>query len=207
VIDVWFEDTVKRHCRGEVKLFRYCDDAVICCQNVKDAIRIRTALAKRLARFKLKLNEEKTHLVAYSKWEYLRGHKQGTFDFLGFTFYWGRTRNGAMMIPKLKTSGKRMQAKLKRVKAWVRGVKDSYPLNELWKVFCSKLLGHIRYYGVTHNSRRVKAFQWQAVRIVFKWLNRRSQRKSFTWEKFWRFVERNPLPKVKLYHSIAGNLS
>jgi RNA-directed DNA polymerase len=199
VIDEWFETIVKRHCKGEVKLFRYCDDAVICCQQSKDAARIKQALKNRLAKFKLKMNEDKTRIVSYSKWDYQRGIKQGSFDFLGFTFYWGRSISGGM-IPKLKTSGKRMIAKLKRVKEWARAVKDSYRITEIWKIFCSKLRGHIRYYGVSHNSRRVRIFIKTATMILYKWLNRRSQKKSFTWEKFWLYVNANPLPKLKIYH-------
>jgi RNA-directed DNA polymerase len=201
VIDEWFETTVKRHCRGDVKLFRYCDDAVICCQNTKDAERIKQALKNRLAKFKLKMNEEKTKIVSYSKWDYQRGIKQGSFDFLGFTFYWGHSIKGSM-IPKLKTSGKRMTAKLKRVKEWAKAVKDSHRLPVIWEIFCSKLRGHIQYYGVSHNGKRVKTFVKTASMILFKWLNRRSQKKSFTWEKFWLFVKANPVPKVKIYHQL-----
>jgi hypothetical protein len=199
VIDEWFEGTVKRYCKGEVKLFRYCDDVVICCQQSKDAGRIKQALKNRLAKFKLKMNEDKTKIVSYSKWDYQRGIKQGTFDFLGFTFYWGRSIKGCM-IPKLKTSSKRMTAKLKRVKEWIKAVKDRYRLAEIWKIFSSKLRGHIQYYGVSHNSRRITIFIKTATMILFKWLNRRSQKKSFTWEKFWLFVKANPLPKVKVHH-------
>ncbi len=201
VIDEWFETTVKKHCRSTVKLFRYCDDAVICCQDDKDAARIKQALISRLAKFKLKMNEEKTKIVSYSKWNYQRGLKQGSFDFLGFTFYWGRSISGNM-IPKLKTSGKRMKTKLKRVKEWAKAVKDSDRLTEIWKIFCSKIRGHIQYYYVSHNSKRVRIFVKSATMILFKWLNRRSQKKSFTWEKFWLFVKANPLPTMKICHQL-----
>lgn len=201
VIDEWFEKIVKRYCRGEVKLFRYCDDAVICCQDNKDAARIKQALKNRLAKFKLKMHEEKTKILSYSKWDYQRGIKQGSFDFLGFTFYWGRSISGSM-VPKLKTSGKRMKTKLKRVKEWAQAVKDRDQLTEIWKIFCSKLRGHIQYYGVSHNSRRVMIFVKSATKILFKWLNRRSQKKSFTWDKFWKFVKANPLPRVKIHHQL-----
>lgn len=200
VIDEWFENTVKLRCRDNVELFRYADDAVICCQTEKDAQRIKLALSKRLAKFKLKLNEKKTKFVSFSKWAYKRGEKQGAFEFLGFNFYWGKSRSGAM-VPKVKTSGKRMRSKLKKVKAWVRENKDKYKLPLIWKKFCIKLQGHIRYYGVSYNHR-VKIFVYRALAILYKWLNRRSQRKSFTWEKFWKFVESNPLPQIKVYHNL-----
>lgn len=197
VIDEWIERDVKPHCSGEVRLFRYCDDAVICCQYESDAKRVKEALRKRLGRFKLALNEEKTKLVDFRK---IRG-KRASFDFLGFTHYLGQSRNGAV-IPKLKTIGKRMTSKLKRVSEWARAIKDKMRLNEIWERFCTRLRGHINYYGVSHNLRRVQTFICKATRILFKWLNRRSQRKSFTWEEFQRYLEVNPLPKIKVYHTL-----
>jgi len=94
VIDAWFNTVVKEHCRGKVEIFRYADDLVICCQYKEDAKRIRKALSLRLSKFKLKLNEDKTHEVNFSKREKGRGIRQGTFDFLGFTFYLGTSRIG-----------------------------------------------------------------------------------------------------------------
>jgi RNA-directed DNA polymerase len=170
---------------------------VICCQWDSDAKRIKEVLGKRLAKYKLAMNKEKTKLVDFRK----KAGKSETFDFLGFTHYLGRSRKGTI-IPKLKTIGKRFRTKLNRVKEWAKTVKDKMKLSEIWKRFCSKLRGHINYYGVSHNSRRVGEFVWQATRILFKWLNRRSQRKSMTWEKFSLYREAFPLPKVKIYHTL-----
>ena len=100
VIDVWFEKMVKSHCNGKVELFRYADDAIICCQYESDAIRIKSALGKRLSKFKLKLNEEKTTVTSFSRRKYEGGKKQGVFHFLGFTFFWGRSRKGKA-LPKV----------------------------------------------------------------------------------------------------------
>jgi group II intron reverse transcriptase/maturase len=201
VLDEWFEEVVKQHCKGTVALFRYCDDGVICCRYEEDAKRIKTALAKRLEKFKLKLNEEKTKMVRFSKRRLSQNVKQETFNFLGFTFYLGRSRKGRI-IPKVKSCGKRISSKLKKVNDWCRDIRNKYKLPVIWKSFCSKLRGHIQYYGVTFNSKAVNLFVRQTVRTMFKWLNRRSQRKSFSWEKFKLFIERNPLPKVKIYHQI-----
>lgn len=200
-IDVWIEEMVKPACRGTVELFRYADDVVICCQYEADALRIRKALVKRLEKFKLQLNEEKTKLVTFDKKAARQGEKQGTFDFLGFKFYWGKSRTGRV-IPKLQTRAKTKRAKLKRVKEWIKQERNSKPLKEIWKIFLAKLRGHIQYYGVSHNARQVKNFLYGARRIVFKWLNRRSQRKSFTWESFEKYLEINPLPKVKVVHPL-----
>lgn len=201
VIDEWFQNVVKQHCRGEVEIFRYCDDAVICCQHEEDAQRIVKALAKRLAKYKLQLNEDKTRCVRFSKREASQGVKQETFDFLGFTFYLGRTRKG-YFIPLVKSSGKRLRAKLKRVSEWAREARHKYKLMDLWRIFCVKLRGHIQYYGVSFNARYVARFLDKAKRIIFKWLNRRSQRQSFTWKQFSAFLLANPLPKVKIYHAL-----
>ena len=193
IIDEWFKKVVKVHCKGEVKLFRYSDDICICCEYESDAVRIRTALAKRLAKFKLKMNEEKTRLINFDRSRI----GKASFNFLGFTFYWGRTRKG-VLVPKVKTEGKRMNAKLKRVSQWAKEVRNKYRLKEIWKKLFIKLEGHIQYYGVSFNIERVSTFIERSTRIIFKWLNRRSQRKSFDWEKFKKFMTLNPLPKARI---------
>lgn len=197
VIDSWFEDTVKPRCAGQVALFRYCDDMVIGCQSERDAARIREALGKRLVKYHLRLNEEKTRVGPFAK-----RHGGGqSFDFLGFTFYWGRSRRGKR-IPKVKTCGKRLRAKLRRVNAWAREIRSRLPLRRIWEVFRSKLRGHIQYYGVSFNSRAVQTFLMAATRILFKWLNRRSQRKSFNWAAFALFLKAHPLPSVRVCHAL-----
>lgn len=201
VIDKWFEETVKTHCRGKVSLFRYCDDAVICCQLASDAKRVRRALANRLAKYKLQLNEKKTKMISFSRAGYSRGEKQGSFDFLGFTFYWGKSRNNKL-LPKVKSSGKRLRAKLKIVNEWARAARNKYGLHEVWDRFCMKLEGHIRYYGVSFNIRSIRRFVHRAIRTLFKWLNRRSQRRSFTWEKFLQFMQEFRPPKIKIWHAL-----
>ena len=200
VIDEWFEDTVKRHCRGEVALFRYADDLVICCEHEQDAERVLKALRKRLERFGLSLNDEKTRLVSFAR--PLAGRNGGTsFDFLGFTFYWGRSLKGHP-VPKVKTSGKRLRASLARVRVWASTVRSRQGLLPIWRTFCAKVRGHLRYYGVSFNHRALEMFITQATRIMYKWLNRRSQRRSFNWEKFQRFMDQNPLPRPVVYTSL-----
>ena len=198
-LDVWIEEMVKPACKGTVALFRYADDAVICCQYEADANRIRQTLAKRLEKFGLQLNEEKTKLVAFDKKAAAQGIKQETFDFLGFTFYWGKARTGRI-VPKLKTRSKTKKVKLNRVKEWIKQVGMQQPLKEIWKIFRAKLRGHIQYYGVSHNCAQINIFLQGATRIVFKWLNRRSQRKSFTWESFRIFMKKNPIPEARIVH-------
>ncbi len=157
VIDEWIEDTVKPRMRGLVKAFRYADDLVICCRYEEDAVRVRKALGKRLERFKLKLNEEKTKMVRFSKSNSRKGIKQEVFGFLGFTFYLGKSLKGAT-VPKVKTCGKRYRSKLNKVKDWAKQIRNKEPLGSIWKTFCAKLRGHVQYYGVSFNSKAVGSF-------------------------------------------------
>lgn len=198
-LDTWVEEMVKPACKGTVALFRYADDAVICCQYDEDAKRIKNTLGKRLEKFKLQLNEEKTKLVPFDKEEAARGIQQGTFDFLGFTFYWGRSQSGRI-VPKLRTRTKTIKAKLKKVNEWAKQVRSALPIEEIWKTLKAKLRGHIQYYGVSHNAERVNDFVQETQRIIFKWLNRRSQKKSFTWERFTMFMALDPLPTTRIVH-------
>lgn len=201
VIDVWMEETVKPLMAGPIRMFRYADDVVICCRFEKDAVRLRKALAQRLNKYKLRLNEDKTKTVRFSKSKKRQGIKQDAFDFLGFTFYLGKSRKGKA-IPKLKTIGKRYRSKLNRVNEWARQIRDKMPLKQIWERFCSKIRGHIQFYGVSFNGVAVAKFVREAEKILFKWLNRRSQRKSFDWGKFKLFKKKHPLPEVKIYHTL-----
>lgn len=201
VIDEWLEDTVKPLTRGTLKVIRYADDLVICCRYEEDAIRVRKALGKRLEKYKLRLNEEKTKMVRFSKRKSRQGQKQESFDFLGFTFYLGKSLKG-LTIPKVKTCGKRYRSKLNKVKEWAQKIRNRAKLSDIWRIFCSKLRGHVQYYGVSFNSRAVANFKREAEKILFKWLNRRSQRKSFDWGKFRLFKKKHPLPEVKVRHKL-----
>lgn len=201
VLDKWIEEMVKPACKGKVALFRYADDGVICCQHQEDAVRIRKTLVKRLEKFKLQLNEEKTKMIPFDKRGAAQGVKQGTFDFLGFTFYWGKSRSGRI-IPKLKTRAKTMRTKLKKVNEWAKEIRNKKPMKEIWKTFKAKLRGHVQYYGVSHNVGKVHDFLHKATRIIFKWLNRRSQRKSFNWEKFDLYLKIDPIPTAKIVHRL-----
>lgn len=201
VIDIWLEETVAPLMNGPIRAFRYADDLVVCFRYQKDANRVKEVLGKRLEKYKLKLNEDKTKMVSFSKSGMEQGIKQEAFNFLGFTFYLGRSKRGNV-IPKLKTEGKRFRSKLKKVNDWAKKMRNKAPLKIIWKAFCNKLRGHAQYYGVSFNSTHVASFLFRAVRIMFKWLNRRSQRRSFNWESFELFMERHPVPPVKVYHKL-----
>lgn len=201
VIDEWIEKVVKPNCVGEVKMIRYADDIVICCQYNHDAERIKTALANRLGKYGLKMNEDKTKLVKFSKRKQRQGTPQETFDFLGFTFYIGKARKGYPVI-KLKTNGKRFRSKLKKVNDWARTIRNKITLNQIMVIAAAKVRGHVQYYGVSHNYPTVNTFVYKVTLILFKWLNRRSQRKSFIWEKFQMLLDRIKFPKAKICHTL-----
>lgn len=202
VIDEWFEKIVKKHTRRAVSMVRYADDLVICCQYTSDAYRIRQALQRRLTKFGLQLNEDKTKLVKFSKQAASQGRKQETFDFLGFTIYVGKTRQGKCCI-KVKTSRKRMKSKLVKVKEWMKKYRHKGTLKELWDIFRIKLKGHIQYYGVSFNIHYVQRFVIRAQYIFFKWVNRRGGRgKSINWGNFMKFINQYPPPKAVVCHSL-----
>jgi group II intron reverse transcriptase/maturase len=198
VIDDWFEKTVKAHCRSKVALFRYADDAVICCGSRDDAERIQRVIGRRLAKYKLKLNEDKTHVVLFDR---SRRRESGVFDFLGFTFYLGLSKQGRT-LPKVKSSSKKLRVKLKRVNQWCKENRNKFRLRELWDTYRVKLRGHIQYYGVSFNAKAVDFFIKKSMFIFLKWLNRRSQKRSMTYEQFKKYMQVYPLPKVRICHKL-----
>ncbi|MFH2064171.1 MAG: group II intron reverse transcriptase/maturase [Pseudomonadota bacterium] len=198
VLDDWFEKTVKNHSKGKVALFRYADDAVICCETQYDAERIMRVIGKRLFKYKLQLNTAKTNMVKFDRGSY---KESGAFDFLGFTFYQGVSKKGAT-IPKIKSSGKRIRVKLKRVNEWCRRNRNKYRLHEFWGKFCSKLRGHIQYYGMSFNSKALYKFVRKTIYLFVKWLRRRSQRNTMTHEKFKMYMQIFPPPRVQIYHRL-----
>lgn len=201
VLDTWIEEQVRPNCKGKVQLFRYADDAIICCEKETDVERIMKALDKRLTKFNLKLNKDKTKVVPFSMAKAREGVQQGTFDFLGVTFYLGKSRRGKW-IPKLKTTKKRFVNKMRSVTKWIKENRNQHKLCQNWKTFCSKIRGHIQYYGISFNIYQVERFVKGAERVFYKWINRRSQRKSMVWEKFTKFCEMYPPPRVVIKHRL-----
>ena len=202
-LDEWFVQQIKTRARGEVNMYRYCDDVIIRCERAKEAEGIRRAMRRRLDKFSLQMNEEKTKIVSFSREREKQGERQGAFDFLGFTFYWGKTRRG-YYVPKLKTSGKKLRSKWRRVNEWCRKYRSIHKMSKLWKIFCMKLRGHIQYFGVTFNHRRVNRFIGVATKIFLKWMNRRGSRGSIRWEDFTKYMKAFPLPRVQVHHKLFG---
>lgn len=204
VVDRWFERVVKPRLRGSGFLIRYADDLVIVIAREDDAERVMEALERRLARFGLALHPDKTRLVAFGR---PRGGtkrnppvRPGTFDFLGFTHYWGRSRKRHWVVQR-KTATDRFGRALQRVQMWIRRQRHQ-PVVAQHRMLCWMVRGHCAYYGITGNARRLVAFHHEVERLWRKWLDRRSRRGHMPWERFHRLLERYPLPRPVVVHSV-----
>lgn len=204
VLDLWFEKRVRKHCKGMAYMVRYADDNVFCFQYEEEAKAFYTQLIERLGKFNLEVAQEKTNFITLNKDdddEDKDGEnvckRDNSFDFLGFTHYVGKDKNGAKRV-KRKTSKKKYKAGLLRCKEWIKKNRH-LPTKDFMKKIRIKLQGHIRYYGVTDNRKSVDNFINEVKKLIFKWLNRRSQCKSFNWDKYSLFLRRYPLPRAKTY--------
>ena len=204
VLDVWFEYTVKNHTRGYCELIRYADDFVCVVQYMDDAERIEKALKNRFSRFELEIHPEKSRKFSFGRFETENSKKQNrrsnTFDFLGFTHFCDKTRKGFFKVGR-KTSKKKFVKKCKEMTVWLKNVRNTAKPKEWWNTLNSKLRGHFQYYGVSGNYKSINAFYKHTVRMLHKWLNRRSQKKSMNWENFNKYLECYPIPKPKIVHN------
>lgn len=186
-LDGWFELVFKAQCRGAAYLFRFADDFVACFQYKSDAELYYAELIKRLAMFHLEIEPSKTKLLSFGRFAEENARNQGrkpeTFDFLGFTHYCGKTRYGNFKV-KRRTSRKKFTYKLKEFKVWLKENRSRIKKGEILQTSLRKWQGHLNYYAITDNHKRCNAFGRQMVRMLFKWLNRQSQRRSYTWEQF-----------------------
>jgi group II intron reverse transcriptase/maturase len=204
-LDLWFEKVIKKRTRGKAHMIRYADDIVFCFEFEQDANDFYRALIERLKKFNLTIAEEKTRIIRFgvaAQKEIDRNDKPDTFDFLGFTHYWGKTMKGKFCI-KRRTSKKKYRASLLRVKEWLKRNRNR-PAKELMKELKQKITGHLMYYGVNNNQDKTGRFIEDVKEMLFKWLNRRSQRKSFNWDKFHLFLKRFPLPRALVYVNLYG---
>jgi group II intron reverse transcriptase/maturase len=206
VLDDWFEHTVKAHTQGFCELVRYADDFVCVVQFERDAIRIEQALHQRFAKYGLELHPEKSRRIRFGRRaaeeSKRNGHKPDTFDFLGFTHFGSKTRKGGFKVGR-KTNRKRFAAKLQELGRWLRQMVHTR-IPEWWSVLVAKLRGHYQYYGVSENTRRIRHFAQQATRLVYRWLNQRSQQRSFNWVEFTGYLTRHPLPRPRIVHNFYG---
>jgi hypothetical protein len=184
-LDEWF---VKNHASKGGYIVRYADDAVFVFDQKEKAQKFKEALVARLEKYELTLNEDKSGIISFGK-------RQGNvFSFLGFTFFWSKDHAAERKTLRVKTSRKVLFKKIEDFKDWIKTNRNRLKLDDLWKLSAAKLRGHYQYYGVHTNRPKLNHFYYAVVGNLFKWLNRRSQRKSFTWEKFAKRLLHYPLP-------------
>ena len=205
VLDLWVTIKIARESRGAVYLIRYADDFICFFQYQDDAKAFYVKLIERLRKFNLEIAEEKTKIIEFGRFaeENRKRRNKGkpeTFDFLGFTHYCSKTQKGMFRV-KRKTSRKKFNTKLKAFSEWIyRNMHTE--IGELIRQMNMKLVGHYRYYGVTDNINSIRTFLYRIKRKLFTVLNRRSQKKSLTWQKFAQLEKRFPIAKVRIYVSM-----
>jgi len=205
VLDLWFEKRLKRQVRGACFLVRYADDFVCLVQYQDDARHMEQALRERFTQFELELHPEKTRVIRFGRYERENAKRQNrrahTFDFLGFTHFCGTSRRGKFIVGR-RTSRKKFRKKCKELNAWLKRVRNFLPAKEWWPILAAKLRGHYQYYGVSGNMPSLQRFHRVALRLALKWLNRRSQRRSFNWAGFNQYWKHYPLPQPRIVHNL-----
>jgi group II intron reverse transcriptase/maturase len=203
ILDLWFERKVKKELKGYAQLVRYADDFIVCFQSSSEAKAFGEMLRRRLDKFGLKIAEGKSRVIEFGRyvWEKAQreSRKVATFDFLGFTHFCDKTRKGKFKLGR-KTTRARFIQKVKVINKWLKDIRNMVKLKEWWEALKIKLIGHYRYYGISGNMRGIRQYYFQVSKLAYKWINRRSQKKSFTYEQYRRFIENNPLPQPKIYH-------
>lgn len=202
VLDDWYVKEVQPRLKGRSFLIRFADDFVIGCELEADARRVMAVLPRRFERFGLTIHPEKTRLVSFGKppRDQKRDKGKGTFDFLGFTHYWTKSRRGNWVV-KRKTARKRQRRAQVRAWKWCRQHRHDL-LQEQYRMLCLKLEGHYQYYGIRGNIRMMKKLYWYVVNAWWYWLSRRSHKGKIIWEKFEQFLLIYPLPTPKIAHAI-----
>jgi RNA-directed DNA polymerase len=204
VLDTWFETTVKSHVKGFCEIVRYADDFVCVVRYVDDAKRIERGLRNRFNKYGLEIHPAKSRNISFGRFERENAKSQkrraNTFDFLGFTHYCGKSRKGGFKVGR-KTSSKKYSAKCKDMNSWLKAIRNQVKTKEWWEILKAKLRGHFQYYGVSENYDGIVRFYKETIRMVRKWMNRRSQKRKMSWERFTKYLEHYPLPKPKIMHS------
>jgi len=192
-LDEWF---LKNYASNGAIIVRYADDAVFIFEKENQAENFKQALKSRLEKFALKLNEDKSGIVHFGK------HLGNVFHFLGFTFYWGHDRGATHKYLKVKTERNKLGKKIQEYTDWIKSNRAKFTTDEIWEQTKAKLRGHYNYYGVNTNRSKLNHFFHAVTQSLFKWLNRRSQRKSFTWERFTKRLRYNPLPQPPMVSAL-----
>ena len=202
----WFKERIQPKMRGFAGLVVYADDFVMCFQHKDEAKKFHEMLKRRMAHFGLELEESKTRLIEFGRYAEENRRKQGrkpeTFTFLGFTHYCSKSRFGKFRV-KRKTSSKKFSKKCKEMNRLIADMRF-LPVGEIVKKLNQILIGYDHYYGITDNSPWVGKFHYRVVRMLFKWLNRRSQRHSYSWGEFLAMLKVYPIVTARTYVNVYG---
>jgi RNA-directed DNA polymerase len=203
VLDLWFEQEVRPRLRGRAQLVRYADDFVILLQLKDDAERVMNVLPKRLGKYGLTLHAGKTRIVRFEKPR--RNDDQppqsssGTFDFLGLTHHWGRSKRGYWVVQR-RTARRRLARAIQGVALWCKRSRH-LPMEIQHRALAAKLRGHYSYYGITGNTRALMKM-WHATWKRWRyWLNHRGGRRRMTLDRYYGLLKRHPLPTPRIVHS------
>ncbi len=201
VLDLWFSRVIGPQSRGEAYYFRFADDFVACFQHPEDAEQFMAQLAARLEQFGLSLALEKTRCIEFGRWArgkaYRRGEKPQEFTFLGFTHYCGKTKRGHFKV-KRRTARKKLGRSLREFSDWARRARCKLRKGEMLKRAKARVQGHLNYYAITDNAPGCNIYIYRATRILHKWLNRKSQRKAYTWDQFNQALAWVGWPRVRI---------
>jgi hypothetical protein len=192
LLDLWFRWVIRKQCRGEAYYFRFADDFLACFQYKMDAEHFMRKLAPRLKEFSLELAEEKTQCIEFGRFarENARkcGKKPKEFTFLGFTHYCGKTKKGYFKV-KRRTGRKKLCSKINEFKDWARRSRNILKKGEMLRRAKARVVGHLNYYAITDNAKACDTYVYHVTRILRKWLNRKSHKKSYTWEGYLQALE------------------
>lgn len=201
-LDHWFVQEVQPRLKGAAQMVRFADDAVLCFAKKEDAEEVLKQLVERMTEFGLNLHPEKTKLVDFRPPSKGQSKGQGSFNFLGFCFYWAQTRGGRMVV-KVKTARDRLKRKIKETGEWLKENRHE-PVAQQHAQLSAKIRGHIQYYGVSFNSEALGKFVWEVTRRWKKWLARRGGKTYWNWERMKSFLVTFPLPTPRIIHQLFG---
>lgn len=185
-LDTWF---LENYSKGEGVISRYADDVVFTFKDEHTAKDFLVKIRNRLADYNLQLNEDKSGIVEFKP-------KSGnTFNFVGFTFFWGTERGRKIKKLKVKTQKVRLQKIINEFTLWIKMNRNKLKLAEIWKQAAAKIRGHYNYFALDSNRPKLNHFYYAVIGALFKWLNRRSQKKSYSWARFAAKLRQQPLPQ------------
>ena len=200
---ILYVERIKKTAKGFIEIVNYADDMVLCFQHKSEAINTYNMLKNRLKKLGLEFAEDKTRLIEFGRFASENCKKNGrkkpeTFDFLGFTHYCSKSKAGKFRV-KRKTSRKKFKQKVQEFKIWIKENRN-LSLEKIMNTYKRKLIGHYNYYGITDNILALTRYTYETNKILFKWLNRRSQKKSYTFDEFNDMVKifMLPTPKIKV---------